>query len=557
MRLLTDIDFCCSIVGLSYKGNQRYKSWLGGVLSIAIVISFIIIVTYYLNEFFSRSTSKMAFEDMKYWNAPENHLSKDFTLAVMMQYKGVNQFRDDLIMTEAYYYNKTESNLNISRLNFIPCDRSLFINNEEYFDKLELEKAKCINFTNITIEGTSVTDILKYVQIKYLLCLDGKECHPRDEQEELFQELKPITYIYFLDTAFQTNNKKEKVTHFVNYIEVNVTYKNAKVTNIYFSENEMQVDESYFFSSPPKKFIYPMIDSYRDLVSVRTEQQTEALNINLMSSKNKQIISISYMQLSELLANIGALINILMFMIMGLGNYINHYFFQNELMKSLFEFDGKKKHHNHHNNAPKEKQSFNGLISKSQNSVTIFKDTKSVHSFSSAKQKTKKQLTKGKSLTKEKEFKDIETILFSITFIIPCIKHNKAYRKRIEKYFALEKQLSLFQDLLNVYKKIQEIDILKYLLFTKRQLITYENIPKPIIFKNKMNEFLAPKKSIIDLYHDKGVITLRKDFDISSSKTNSTQESLSKYVKKKISENDIEGKLSRILNDRLAHNNML
>ena len=73
---------------------------------------------------------------------------------------------------------------------------------------------------------------------------------------------------------------------------------------------------------------------------------------------------------------------------MGLGNYINHYFFQNELMKSLFEFDGKKKHHNHHNNAPKEKQSFNGLISKSQNSVTIFKDTKSVHSFSSAKQKT-------------------------------------------------------------------------------------------------------------------------------------------------------------------------
>ena len=276
-----------------------------------------------------------------------------------------------------------------------------------------------------------------------------------------------------------------------------------------------------------------------------------------MSSKNKQIITISYMQLSELLANIGALINILMFMIMGLGNYINHYFFQNELMKSLFEFDGKKKHHNHHNNSPKEKQSFNGLISKSQNSVTSFKDTKSVHSFSSAKQKTKKQLTKGKSLTKEKEFKDIETILFSITFIIPCIKYNKAYRKRIEKYFALEKQLSLFQDLLNVYKKIQEIDILKYLLFTKRQLITYENIPKPIIFKNKINEFLAPKKSIIDLYHDKGVITLRKDFDISSSKTNSTQESLSKYVKKKISENDIEGKLSRILNDRLAHNNML
>lgn len=251
-----------------------------------------------------------------------------------------------------------------------------------------------------------------------------------------------------------------------------------------------------------------------------------------------------------------------MFMIMGLGNYINHFFFQNELMKSLFEFDGDNHHHHrHHHNKhpPNEKQSFSDLISKNQNSVTIFKDTKSVHSLSSANQKTKQQqLTKRKSYTKEKAFKDIETILFSITFIIPCIKHNKTYRKRIEKYFALEKQLSLFQDLLNVYKKIQEIDILKYLLFTRRQLITYETIPKPIIFKNKMNELLAPKKSIIDLYHDKGVITLRKDFEKESCKTNSTQETLSKYyVKKKVSENDIEGKLSCILNDRLAHNNML
>ena len=161
----------------------------------------------------------MSFEGMKFWNAPQNNLSKDFTLAVMMKFKGINQFRNDLVKVEAYYYNKTEEHLNITQLDFIPCNRSLFTNNEEY--KLELNKGKCLNFTNITIEGTSVTDILKYVQIKYLLCLEGRECHPRNEQEDIFQELKPITYIYFLDTAFQTNNKRDKVTHFVNYVEVN------------------------------------------------------------------------------------------------------------------------------------------------------------------------------------------------------------------------------------------------------------------------------------------------------------------------------------------------
>ena len=58
MSLLTEIDFCCSIVGLNYKGHQRYKSWLGGVLSISIVISFIIIVLYDLNEFFRAQPQK-------------------------------------------------------------------------------------------------------------------------------------------------------------------------------------------------------------------------------------------------------------------------------------------------------------------------------------------------------------------------------------------------------------------------------------------------------------------------------------------------------------------
>lgn len=337
-----------------------------------------------------------------------------------------------------------------------------------------------------------------------------------------------------------------KIKLLILFVEVNVTYKNAKVTNIYFSENEMQVDESYFFSSPPKKFIYSMIDSYRDLVSVRTEQQDEALTINLMSSKNKQIITISYMQLSELLANIGALINILMFMIMGLGNYINHYFFQNELMKSLFEFEDKSSSYVQ----PSLKQSFNELLVKSQNSLSILKDMKSIHSVNSLKP-NHSEITRRHILPKEKPFKDIETILFSVTFIIPCIKLNKKYRNRIMKYASLERQLFLFQDLLNVYKKIQEIDILKYLLFTKRQLHIYETIPKPIIFQHKVNALFVPKKTIVDLYNEKTVIAIKKDIE---------QENINPKicnVRKKLSENNIEEKLNQILNERLTNNHMI
>ena len=101
--------------------------------------------------------------------------------------------------------------------------------------------------------------------------------------------MKPLAIVHFLDAAFDTNAKKnsDRVNRFINYVDVNVTYRNAKETNIFFSQNEMDVDDNYFFHSQPKVFSYFMIDSFRDLVSVRTENQKEALLINLMSSKNK------------------------------------------------------------------------------------------------------------------------------------------------------------------------------------------------------------------------------------------------------------------------------
>lgn len=135
--------------------------------------------------------------------------------------------------------------------------------------------------------------------------------------------------MYFLDAAFVTNTKKnsEIVNRFINYVDVNVTYRNAKETNIFFSQNEMDVDDNYFFHSQQKVFSYFMFDSFRDLVSVRAENQREALLINLMSSKNKLIISISFTQLSELLVNISSLTSVVILIVSTLGDFINHFFF--------------------------------------------------------------------------------------------------------------------------------------------------------------------------------------------------------------------------------------
>ena len=110
---------------------------------------------------------------------------------------------------------------------------------------------------------------------------------------------KPNYYqlcIFLIQYLIQRKEKSDRVNRFISYIDVNVTLRSAKEINIFFSQNdEMDVDNNYFFHSKPKVFSSIMIDSFRDIVSMRTENQKEALLINLMLNKNKLTISVLFM----------------------------------------------------------------------------------------------------------------------------------------------------------------------------------------------------------------------------------------------------------------------
>ena len=106
---LTDFDFCGSIAGLMYNGKRRYKSKLGGVLTLMAFGSVLVLAVFYLRLFFARETPKMSYNDLKYWDPPLLDISGNFTVAVMMQYSDQNIFRNDLVKIEVYYKSKNNS----------------------------------------------------------------------------------------------------------------------------------------------------------------------------------------------------------------------------------------------------------------------------------------------------------------------------------------------------------------------------------------------------------------------------------------------------------------
>ncbi len=92
-----DYDIFATVVGLRYSGNWRYKTNIGGLTSIITIVLIMSILIYHINGYLNRSSIKMTFENIKYWNPPRLDLSQNFHIVVMMKYGNSNIIRDDII----------------------------------------------------------------------------------------------------------------------------------------------------------------------------------------------------------------------------------------------------------------------------------------------------------------------------------------------------------------------------------------------------------------------------------------------------------------------------
>ena len=287
---VTDFDWSSSVIGFMYKGKKRYKSFFGGFSTLAALVLIIAITILYLVKFINRNDVQIIYHENKFTRPPRLDLSKDFYIAIITQYNGMNIFRNDILNITAMYKSRHDDVYEEKPIQLFNCKKTDFPSNDSVFQILEIEKALCLNLKDIEIEGGYVNRIFDSVQVKFSLFDDFDE----EIISSIFEQNKPLALIYFFDTVYALDNTSSRVENYVNYVDVNVTYNNAKRTNILFSKNELIEKKDFIISSHTSRYSNYVIDSYKDYVSARTKNEKELLQINLLSSKKKQIINISY-----------------------------------------------------------------------------------------------------------------------------------------------------------------------------------------------------------------------------------------------------------------------
>ena len=561
------MDYFATIVGLRYKGSWRYQTFFGGLFTIMIFLISAATISYFANKFITRANINMSFENIKYWDPPMINLTNKFKFAVSMQYGHQNIIRKEIvnIFFEYVQYNLTTNKLTVTPLNTTKCTAENFNEVIDQYNALEIKNALCIDTTNLTIQGSNINNYFSLVRVKFLLCNNRTDCLSMDNISNVLTDMKPVANFYYIDSTYQPTTPEKFIKKFINIVDVNITFGDAKDTNVFFTENKLEVQSGWIFPTPPVVYNEIMLDNFRDLVSVRTDDNMNSFNFNILSGRKCENIYISYMEFSQFLANIGGILNNLMVCFSLVVYYVNNVIFQMEVIQDLFRFKNKESKENKQifKNAVREmmdKPINRNMIEISKNQPPNFKlNLKTQLSKNDIDpQFTKSILTEGnfiqqkdltehtgkeiKLKTKEDEFSgfsqfklnplllrktslkitdnsndvikkvridtgnNLNTLgkleinktdnndlnefkpydLLSIYFCGCCRGVFPSLRKKIEGYKQVENYLNNTQDLTCLFKKLIEIDLMKYLLFNKDQIAIFKYLLKPeIIFHNE------------------------------------------------------------------------
>jgi len=379
------IDLLSTVVGLRYKGSWRYKSFTGGMVTMFYVIVALSLASYFLSKYVNRDDVFMSFENIKNSNPPRLDISNDFHFAISMMYGNKNLLRKE-IMDIQFQYVVNDLNTNTYKITNLPsyqCTEDSFKEVKEQFYTFGLNESLCIDMKNLSIEGSNINNHFSYIKVNFILCSNSTannfSCLPWTQAQSIIDTTKPLANLYFLDSTFQPKDPGNFLIRFINNINVNLTSGNAKETNVYFSRDQLNVEQGYLFALPSKIYNSFVVQSFRDLVSVRASNNLNSLSFNLMSSKYQTITYVTYQQFSTFLANVGGILQSILIFLNMVIYYINNHYYDTECMRNFYRVNNQ--------SASNQKK----IIHSSQffqNYVNIFKKTPDYNNYEKNEEKS-------------------------------------------------------------------------------------------------------------------------------------------------------------------------
>ena len=323
-------DAMGTIVGFRIDGNNRKRTSLGGLLTLAIIaIGISTLVVYgkkYINksEIFQRNMIKT------YQNGQTLNLNKyNFLTAAKFNTYNYSLFNESWNMGLFYVsYDITNGKqLKKSKVEEIDCIKSKWIGVELEYDLQKIDEATCYNFKNVIIDGNTHYGIINKLELQ--LIISDKVMNDKQIQEEitnLTHTKSPTLEFYFYNSLFSSDiEDKSSSFHFIDKYTYEVQLETLRKTTNFISLDDQTIVEDRFLASNEITTSEYTTKATYEKISIRNNTSNINLILEIVSSPIKNITIYSYTTLSEMVSRVGGIINLALLLfqlIIYVKNYI-------------------------------------------------------------------------------------------------------------------------------------------------------------------------------------------------------------------------------------------
>ena len=533
-KTLTFIDIYGRKFHFLTNKQLKFKTWIGGLITIVLLLIGITFIFIFGNDFFFRKNPSFTQSSISERYKRINLTNAQIIIAFRTEDEYGNYLNTSKYIFPKIYYYSAVPNINgefrsdykEEYISFRLCNENDFEGNENF---LELYgNMYCIEWKNKTFGGYWDHEFLYYFEIRLFYCNNSETylnnnslCPSIEEMNQYFSFNTVYFSIYYSTIELRVNDLKKpfskKHSNYFTYINHNF----RKTDRIFLNEQILNDDQGWIISNNKNISTWDIYDIKSDYIYYNNEMITSEgfsslfYSLNIYMSSNKYYYTRKYLKLPDVLSMIGGLITFIH--VFGKTLYISinlnlqklriiEFLFdlENEIESSrsnntdnsLLSSKSKLIHYKINNDDPFSINNKKLLSFKhSKNNIIQNKQNKSYSSIKNIELRTEKdikiKIKENNNLffcNKLKVKKDIYNII------------NQLCKEKCDifHYFKTGKNIELIKEIFFNHNQILAIEYIKKININTDQLMINEKNKEKMVIKYFKNKFKTKKNSNID-----------------------------------------------------------
>ena len=326
-QFLRKCDFIGITPRLFFKGSFRFKTQIGGFLSLILTIFSLTISINFMYIFFSKNSFTLYENIVTRRRAQKIYSRQDISIILLDKYFQKIENSSQIysvyadIWTDKRYY---EQGSYISKTEIVPvpteqCNVSTYEKSNLWKDEKLINESYCFSQDAIDnhINSTGVYGETGYTGIVFWisLCTNSStknDCYPLEKSRELLDNV--FVYVKILDIYFEHGNLNENAIEYIRSELIQASSSNYKRHWYLFQEVEYISDDGILFIKQNKNTFTTLSSSYNSVdnrANPTIENAFFALSLNMDGTK--KIINRKYCKVQNLFSDINGLFQIAYF----------------------------------------------------------------------------------------------------------------------------------------------------------------------------------------------------------------------------------------------------